>query len=143
MQHWTCWKRRDYETVRNYIEHFKKDILEIVPHDVDSQELLWHFWKRLPYFLQLEVPILLEVGDMDVIFDHVVKVADALGITQGMDEDEEAVLKDWKLFVENSFNSIFMFILFKINKGFSIAYLMFKLIFINKIKYLLPHEFQN
>ena len=36
MHRWTCWKRRDYETVRNYIEHFKKDILEIVPQDIDS-----------------------------------------------------------------------------------------------------------
>ena len=80
---------------------------------------------------------------MDVIFDHVVKVADALGITQGMDEEEEAVLKDWKLSVQNSFNSIFMFILFEINKDLSIAYLMFKLAFVDKINYLLLHEFRN
>ena len=99
MQRWTCWKRRDYETVRNYIEHFKNDILKVVSHDIDNQELIWYFWKGSPYFLQYKVPNPQEVGDMDVIFNYVVKVADALGITQGIDEDEEAVLKDWKLFV--------------------------------------------
>ena len=99
MQRLTCWKRRDYETVRNYIEHFKNDILKVVSHDIDNQELIWYFWKGSPYFLQYKVPNPQEVGDMDVIFNYVVKVADALGITQGIDEDEEAVLKDWKLFV--------------------------------------------
>ena len=76
MQRWTCWKRRDYETVRNYIEHFKNDILKVVSHDIDNQELIWYFWKGSPYFLQYKVPNPQEVGDMDVIFDHAVKVAD-------------------------------------------------------------------
>ena len=97
MQRWTCWKRRDYETVRNYIEHFKNDILKVVSHDIDNQELIWYFWKGSPYFLQYKVPNPQEVGDMDVIFDYVVKVADALGITQGMDGDEEALLEEWNV----------------------------------------------
>ena len=92
MHRWTHWKRGEYETVHSYIERFKRDILEIVPHDIDSQELLWHFWRGLPYFLQHEIPIPQDIGDMNVIFDHVVKVTDALGITHGMDDDKE---NDW------------------------------------------------
>ena len=81
MHYESTWKRDNYKTIRNYIERFKNDALEIALYEIDYKELLWHFWRGLSYFLQHEVQISQEIKGIEVVLGHVLKVADAFRIT--------------------------------------------------------------